>query len=324
MNFRMDLAGRILLLCSGTTPTMQQLLDLLSDYYVEPVDKLAQATFEKQIEYFLGAKRTEGLADRSIENYELYLRMFAGHVKKKIEDITSNDIREFISYMGAERGLKKTSLQAVINVLRSFFGWMVLEEVIFKNPMLKIKSFSIDKTAARHPLSTEELEILRDTCKDYREKALVEFLYSTGCRLSEITGIALTDVNFESRSVEVLGKGGKRRTVYFSVRARLMLRKYLKERKGGTALFTGCRHPYDALKEAAIQKILRELGRRSGLSRRIHPHILRHTFATDCLNAGMDITTIQALLGHASLGSTQIYIETNQVSVRREYDRFIA
>lgn len=324
MDFKMELAGKILYLYADHTPDMKQMMDVLNDYHITPVDKIGQATFEKQIEYFLGAKRTEGFSGRSLDHYQMYLNIFSNYFKKKAEDITTNDIRTFISYCGTGRNMQNSSVHSVINVLRSFFGWLTLEEVIAKNPMLKIKSFKIDKRGARHPLSPEELEVLRDACKNYREKALVEFLYSTGCRLSEAIQVDVAAINFDSRSVDVIGKGNKRRTLYFSIKARLMVKQYLLERKGGIALFVGCRKPYDRLGEAAIQKILRELGQRAGLTKRIHPHILRHTFATNCLSAGMDITIIQQLLGHSSVGTTQIYAETNQANVRREYEKFVA
>jgi integrase/recombinase XerD len=325
MNAKQELAGRIMMLvCDEIRPDSQRVLDILSEYHIEYNLGIEDMDFLRQVNHFIGAKKSEGLSPKSTDNYRMYLHMFSGYTNKKSADATANDIRSFISYLSIDRGLKNTSVQSVINILRSFFGWLTVEEIIIKNPMLKIKSFKIDKICARHPLSTEEMEILRDTCKDYREKAIVEFLYSSGCRISEATQIDVSSINFDTRSVEIIGKGSKRRTLYFSVRSRLMIRQYLLERKGGTALFVGCRKPHDRLGNAAIQKIIRELGKRAGLSKRIHPHIFRHTLATDCLNAGMDITVIQQILGHNSVGSTEIYASLSQDSIRREYEKYVA
>jgi len=197
------------------------------------------------------------------------------------------------------------------------------EELIPKNPMTRIKSFKINKKDARHPLTLEELEKLRNACKTYREKAIVEFFFSSGCRISEAIQIDVNSLDMTHRCADVIGKGNKPRTLYFSIRARLMIEEYLKERKGGTALFCCGRKPYARLGKRSIEKILQQLGERAGIVRRVHPHVLRHTFATHMLNSGMDITVIQKLLGHSSVGTTEIYAEINQDGVRREYDKFI-
>lgn len=325
MNAKSELAGRIMMLvCDEVQPNSQRILDILKDYKIEYSADMDEADFNRAINNFLGAKRAEGLADRSQENYLLYLKMFGDYLNKRIGEISSNDIRDFIMYLGETRRLKNSSIQTVINTLRSFFSWLHAEELISKNPMVRIKSYTINKKDARHPLTQEELEQLRDACRDYREKAIVEFLYSTGCRLSEAVQINYSDLNMVHRCVDVIGKGSKRRTLYFSVRAKLMIMTYQKERKGGTALFCSCRQPCGRLQGPAIERVLRELGKRAGIARRIHPHILRHTFATHMLNAGMDISIIQQLLGHSSIGTTEIYAEISQDSVRREYDKFVA
>ena len=185
--------------------------------------------------------------------------------------------------------------------------------------MSKIKSLKLDKKGARQALTVEELERLRDACKTYREKALIEFLVSTGCRLSEVAQLRAADLNLADRSVQVTGKGDKDRVVYFSVRARLMLQEYMVQRKGGDGLFVSSKSPYEPLKPRAIQRIVRSLSERAGLEGRVHPHLLRHTFATHALNGGMDVTVIQRLLGHEDIATTQIYAELNEEGVSSIY-----
>ena len=196
--------------------------------------------------------------------------------------------------------------------------------MIKRNPMRKIKSLKVDRLRARRPLTGEQLERLRDGCRSYKEKALVEFLVSSGCRLGEIVGLRADAVDWQSRSVVVLGKGGKERTVYFSTRAKLMLQEYLARRKGGDALFAGSRAPYGAMKARGVERVLQKIGERAGEARRVHPHLLRHTFASNALNAGMDITIIQHLLGHTDPKTTLIYAELAPRTVRYEYERVVS
>ena len=283
-----------------------------------------KSDLKKRISYYLGAKRIDGLSPRTLANYKYTLDMFSERVNKSVSKITADDIRGYISYLSEARGLRETSLQTHISVLRAFFSWLLMEERIKKNPMLKIRSLKLDKKNARQALSVEELERLRDACKGYREKALVEFLVSTGCRLSEVAQLNVADLDFNNRSVTVTGKGNKERPVYFSIRARLMLQEYIKERKGGEGLFVSSKTPYLPLKPRAIQRIIHGLSVRAGLDARVHPHLLRHTFATHALNSGMDVTAIQQLLGHENISTTQIYAAMNEDVIRHQYNKYVA
>ena len=325
MNAKTELAGRIMMLIHDEIkPDTQRVLDILSEYRIEHTTGIEDMDFLRQVNHFLGAKKSEGISDRTAHNYRIYLNMFSNYINKQAGEVTTNDIRDFITYLSEVRHNKNSSIQTVINTLRSFFGWMHTEEYIAKNPTTRIKSFKINKKDSRHPLTSEQIELLRDACRTYREKALVEFLYSSGCRVSEAYQINLGDVDFERRCISVIGKGNKRRNLYFSIRAKLMIRQYVLERKGGTALFCCGRRPYERLGKRSIEKIIQMIGERAGIAKRVHPHVLRHTLATDLLNAGMDITIIQQILGHSSVGTTEIYAEISQDSVRREYEKFVA
>lgn len=311
-------------LCMAFPGGAEQIESLLAGYTIMRETESTRNNLRKRISNFLAAKKIDGLSSRTLENYRYNLDIFAQRIPKHITKITTDDIREYITYLFDERKLKENSVQTHINTLRTFFGWSTMEGVVRKNPMLKIKSFHIDKKGARHALTPEELERLRDACQTYKEKALVEFLVSTGCRLSEAAGIQLAAINWRERCVVVHGKGDKDRTVYFSVRAKLMIEEYMLQRKGGDALFCSVKTPYPALQPRAIQRTLQLIGERAGLTHRVHPHLLRHTFATHALNAGMDITVIQRLLGHEDISTTQIYASISQETVRHEYDKFVA
>ena len=300
----------------------EQAQNLIKPYRVSRQDETSRGSLKRRVSAFLAAKRIDGLSAKTIENYRYTLGIFTEQVDRAVTKITVDDLREYISYLSETRGLRDGSLLTHINTLRSFFSWLTVEDIIRKNPMLKIKSPRLDRARSRHALSQEQLERLRDACKTYKERALVEFLASSGCRLSEVSGIRMEDVNWRDRSVVVHGKGNKSRKVYFSVRAKLMLEEYIARRKGGDALFASVKTPYPAMQPRAIQRALGLIGDRVGLH--VHPHLLRHTFATLALAGGMDITVIQRLLGHEDTKTTLIYAELSQRTVQYEYERIVA
>lgn len=325
MNAKTELIKRLSDTFSGGTPlTAEALTAIMKDYNITRESDETRSDLRRRIKYYLGAKKIDGLSERTLKNYKANLESFAAKVEKSAAKITTDDIRGYIAYLDETRHLKETSLQTHINTLRAFFGWLTVEEKIKKNPMAKIKSLKLDKKGARQALSVEELERLRDACKGYREKALVEFLVSTGCRLSEVAQLRAADLNLADRSVQVTGKGDKDRVVYFSVRARLMIEEYMVSRKGGDGLFCSSKSPFEPLKPRAIQRIVHSLSERAGLEGRVHPHLLRHTFATHALNGGMDVTVIQRLLGHEDIATTQIYAELNEEGVRHQYNKYVA
>lgn len=325
MNARNELAKRLVAMVSEeTTANAETINGILKDYTILREAEDEKSDLNKRIVYYLGAKRIDGLSPRTLNNYKYTLEMFAQRMNKSVSKITTDDIRAYITYLSEARNLKETSLQTHINTLRAFFGWLHTEEKIKKNPMLKIHSLKLDKKNARQALSAEELERLRDACKGYREKALVEFLVSSGCRLSEVAQLSVEDLNFNDRTVIVTGKGDKSRLVFFSVRARLMLQEYIKLRKGGTGLFVSSKTPYLPLKQRAIQRIIHAISERAGLAARVHPHLLRHTFATLALNSGMDVTVIQRLLGHEDIATTQIYATMNEDVIKHQYNKYVA
>lgn len=320
MNVKKELIERICELIPGKEAEIEA---ILAEYRIMREAARERSNLNKRINSFLAAKKIDGLSAKTLKSYREMLTAFAAQVDKHVTKITTDDIRAYIGYLDEDRHLKDSSIQTHINTLRSFFSWLDMEDVIRKNPMRKIKSLKIDKLKARKPLSPEQLEQLRDGCQTYKEKALVEFMVSSGCRLSEVVGIKVDTVDWQSRSVTVLGKGNKERTVYFSVRAKLMLQVYLSQRRGGDRLFSSSRAPYGQMTPRAVEKALKKIGERAG-EERVYPHILRHTFASNALNGGMDITVIQHLLGHTDPKTTLIYAELAPRTIKYEYERVVA
>ena len=196
MNAKTELAQRICTTFPGGTPiTAEAVTAILKDYIIIKDSDEQRSDLNRRIKYYLGAKRIDGLSERTLKNYKNNLEMFAERMNKSAAKITTDDIRGYIGYLAENRHLAETSLQTHINTLRAFFGWLTVEEKIKKNPMAKIKSLKLDKKGARQALTVEELERLRDACRGYREKALVEFLVSSGCRLSEVAQLRAADLN---------------------------------------------------------------------------------------------------------------------------------
>lgn len=301
----------------------REIIKIMREYDVQTAQVYDRSNLPRRVEAFLAAKRIDGCRPKTIKGYRERLKLFMTQCSKPVQQITTDDLREYLAYLVDERHLMDNSVQAHINTLRSFFSWLVDEDNIRKSPMCKIKSLKIDKLRSRHPLTVEQLELVRDGCRGYKEKALVEFLVSSGCRVSEVAGLRVDDIDWRDRKCKVIGKGNKERTVYFSVRAKLMLQLYIAERRGGEALFASSRAPYEPLTDRGIEKMISKLGKRIGMDRPLYPHLMRHTFASHALNCGMELTIIQHLLGHSDPKTTLIYAEIDPIRVQYEYNRMI-
>lgn len=301
----------------------REIIKIMREYEVQTAQVYDRSNLPRRVEAFLAAKRIDGCRPKTIKGYRERLKLFMTQCSKPVQQITTDDLREYLAYLVDERHLMDNSVQAHINTLRSFFSWLVDEDNIRKSPMRKIKSLKIDKLRSRHPLTAEQLELVRDGCRGYKEKALVEFLVSSGCRVSEVAGLRVDDIDWRDRKCKVIGKGNKERTVYFSVRAKLMLQLYIAERRGGEALFASSRAPYEPLTDRGIEKMISKLGKRIGMERPLYPHLMRHTFASHALNCGMELTIIQHLLGHSDPKTTLIYAEIDPIRVQYEYNRMI-
>lgn len=280
----------------------------------------AATSFPASLQSFLSAKQVDGLSTKTIKEYRRNLVAFGVQTDKPPVSITTDDIRGYLASLSTR--LQPNSVQTYANTLRSFFAWLHAEGQLEKNPMLKIKSHRIDRKSTRKPLTSRELERVRRVCRASRERALLELMVSTGCRVSEISALRRDCVNYQTRSLTVTGKGSKTRMVLFSARAELALEEYLSDKPHSDYVFAGKSH--GALCTAAIQKTMHALGVRAELSGKLHPHRLRHTFASMALNRGMDLAVLQLLLGHESADTTEIYAKLSPATVARAYARAVA
>ena len=294
--------------------------ETLYKYNIEPTETaLVASDIEEKLQIYLASKKLDGLSKNTLKNYQYQLLIFASHLRKPLVAINTMDLRMYL--VNRCKGLKPSSVNGQISILKSFFGWLQGEDYIPKNPAAKLKQTKEPKRV-RHALNDEEIELLRQECKTDREKSIFEFLISTGCRLSEIVGINKDEINWHEMSLFVLGKGNKERKVYFSTKAKVLLLKYLKTRKdSNSALFVASKFPYARLGGRSIQREIKNIAKRAEFDKSVYPHLFRHSFATHSINAGMPLPVLQHIMGHETPATTQIYAALNEENVRHEYRR---
>lgn len=272
---------------------------------------------------YLVVKKTEGVADGTLYNYYRILRSFFLWTRKPPEETTANDIRMYIYWYKSEKRISDRTLDKYREYICWFFHWAHTEEYLVKDPSRAVKAIR-HEVKERQALSQIELEQLRMACKTQRERALVEFMYSTGCRVSELTAVKMSDINWQDGTVHLFGKGKKHRHSYINARCEVALKEYLKTRDGESEyVFISERKPYQRILKPTVEKIVRELGEAAGLQRRITPHVLRHTTATQAVNSGMPIEDVSKLLGHKNVTTTMTYAKVSQSKVHAEHRRCV-
>lgn len=193
---------------------------------------------------YLVCKKIEGLSDRTLDTYMRNLKIFFRGIRKPIEQINANDIRVYLFSYQQERKCSNRSLDKYRGYLSSFFSWATDEGYLQRNPMRTIPPIKYERKP-RQNLTQLELEYLRADCKTPRERAIIEFLYSTGCRVSEISGVKKSDIDWNKKSVHLFGKGRKHRTSFINAKSEVSLLTYLETREDDCEyLFVSERKPY--------------------------------------------------------------------------------
>ncbi len=296
-------------------------------------------TLERYIIQFLEYLEIErGRSVLTTKNYHFYLRRFVDWAKiTNPSEITRDMVRQYRLYLNRELAgreednLKKTTQNYHLIALRSFLKYLAKNDVETLSP----EKIELAKQDGRHVefLESEELQrMLLLAAKDstivgLRDHAVLELLFSTGLRVSELSNLLIEQVNLKQDEFTVKGKGSKHRVVFLSDSAKTTLGKYLENRRD-VAPFMFVRHDrakkggVAALTPRTVQRIVDGFARAAGISKRVTPHTLRHTFATDLLRNGADIRSVQSLLGHESIMTTQVYTHITDKELKRVYKQF--
>lgn len=296
-------------------------LDIIAKDYDISKKETSVVVYEQEIpetvKIYIVSKKISGLSEKTLSLYLMVLKDFFHTIQKQPEKVTANDIRIYLFQYQKVHKISNRTLDCKRTIICSYFNWMAAEEYIIKNPAINILPIKYERKHKRS-MSQLDLEKVRLACQTKREKAIVEMLYSTGCRVTELERLNISDVDFETKEVILFGKGDKHRVSYLSARAEVALQDYLNTRcDDNPALFVYERKPHNRLKKSGIEFIIRKIMERtSGVTTHVTPHIFRHTTATTALDRGMSIVDVSRLLGHRRLDTTMEYITVNSDSVK--------
>ena len=275
------------------------------------------------------------LAANSVESYARdlgSLAEFAAGRGRPIHSLTRTDLEGFVRDLMSE-GRSPRSVARAIACYRGFYRFLVIDGRTKASPAGDLRPPRAWQTLPRY-LAVEEVDLLLAqpdvrTPRGLRDRALIELLYATGMRVSELTGLRPADVNLDASYLTCTGKGDKQRIVPIGDEAVLWVRRYLRDARGmllgkrsSPRLFANARGGGQGLTRVGFWKILRGYARQAGIKASISPHMLRHSFATHMLERGADLRAIQMMLGHADLSTTQIYTHVLERRMRTVYDRF--
>ena len=301
---------------------MKQLQKTLIAHFAENNSQIENESNDEYLRMFIEAKKVEGCSERTLAYYKTTVLHMLNIVKTAVRRITTEEIRKYLSDYQKINNCSKVTVDNVRRNISSFFSWLEEEDYILKSPMRRIHKIKT-KTPVKETISDESIEILRDGCKELRDLAIIDLLYSTGIRVGELVNLNCDDINFEERECVVFGKGEKERKVYFDAKAKLHIKRYLDSRTDNNpALFVTLDHPHERLKISGVEIRLRQLGRKLNIER-IHPHKFRRTMATRAIDKGMPIEQVQKILGHSQIDTTMQYAIVNQNNVKNSHRKYI-
>jgi len=277
----------------------------------------------KYLDYLKYEKK---LSNNTISSYKENLYVFLDSInKKELLKIESSDIKKFLE---KENNKSSKTRAHYITVLNNFYTFLINENIINYNPLENIKLPKIEKKLPDY-LTIEEVDKLLDiplnTAYDYRNKAMLETLYATGIRISELINLKVSDIDFNECFIRIMGKGSKERIVPFNDICKEYLEIYINiyrlellKHKDSEYIFIN--NLSKNISRQGFFKILKEICVKQGIKKNVSPHLLRHSFATHLLNNGADLRIIQELLGHSDLATTQIYTEVLNEKLKSDYE----
>ena len=273
---------------------------------------------DELIERFVQHKKIVGLKDTTLEAYTREVKMIGREINKPFTEITTADIKDYLSEAVVKKQVTATTVQTKLRCLSVFYDFLVNEDFMDKNPTDKIERIIVEKKI-RKSFTNAELDALRNACDNKRDRALVEFLYSTGARLGEVVALNVRDINYNEGEVIVFGKGHKERRVYLSDECMKFLHDYLESRfaQPDDPLFMS-NTDSKRISSRGIQEALRLIGMKAGVDN-VHPHRFRRTMATHLLDRGMPVEQIKEVLGQERIDTTMIYCNVNSEKVKSSF-----
>lgn len=315
--------GMLPYLNNAQTEKLQEVLQhTLFSYKVTKVENNTENLEQDLVELFLSAKRIEGCSEKTLKYYNATIQAMLTCVGKGVRHIVTDDVRSYLTEYQEKNQSSKVTIDNIRRILSSFFSWLEDEDYILKSPVRRIHKVKTG-TNIKETYTDEALELMRDSCTELRDLAIIDMLASTGMRVGEMVLLNRADINFNERECVVFGKGDKERIVYFDARTKIHLQNYLNSRRDeNPALFVSLQKPHKRLQISGIEVRLREYGKRMGLSK-VYPHKFRRTLATMAIDKGMPIEQLQQLLGHRRIDTTLQYAMVKQSNVKIAHRKYI-
>ena len=303
---------------------MQKLQEVLVKRLSEnTVFDYLQTTNMDFLDLFLTAKHLEGCSDKTIRYYRCNIEKMLDTINIPVIKITTEMLRKYLVEYQTINNCGKVTIDNIRRSLSTFFSWLEEEDYIIKSPMKRIHKV---KTAVivKDTIPDEKIEILRDNCNNLRDRAMIDFLFSTGIRVGELVRLNIDDIDFSERECVVYGKGDKERKAYFDAKTKIHLLNYIESRTANNiALFVSLNKPHSRLTESGVELRLREMGKKLGVEK-VHPHKFRRTMATRAIEKGMPIEQVQKILGHEQIDTTLRYAMVNQNNVKLSHRKYIS
>lgn len=310
-----DLSTRI------TAADMEIVLSIVSD-------NLANYTLEQNtrgddqpddlLDAYMAAMQIQGRSSKTLERYAYIIKRMMQSVNVQTRHITVYHLRRYLTGEKS-RGISDRTLESTRQVFSAYFNWLQREGLIESNPTANLGAIKFQKKV-KQIYSDVDIEKMKFRCKSIRDRALIAFLLTTGCRISEVTQLNRNDVDLSGLECKVLGKGNKERTVFFDGVTAALIREYLEERKDDSpALFAG--KGTDRMTPHGVRKMLNVLADGADVEH-VHPHKFRRTLATNLIRHGMPIQEVAAILGHDKLDTTMQYVVLDKSEVAHDYRKY--
>ena len=303
---------------------MKVISDVMDGFDIRECERWDEIQKDDLLDSYIASMKVSGRSEKTIARYAYMIGRFVKFVNVQTRKINVYHIRSWLA-SEKERGVQDSTLEGHRQILSAYFGWLHRESLIERNPMTNVGPIKVPKRQKRI-ISDIEMEKLKQACEQihgiqrYRDRAIIAFLASTGCRVSEMTGLNRDSVDLKSLECVVHGKGDKDRLVYLDPVAGMLLQQYLVKRKDdGDALFVG--KEGRRLEPGGVRAMLNTIAKAAGVEN-VHPHKFRRTLATELTRHGMPIQEVASILGHEKLDTSMQYVILDHDTVKANYRKF--